>query len=229
MAYEIDREKTNEPSLAKMTQKAIEILGHGDQGFFLMIEGGKIDKACHNNDAATAIREVLMFDEAVGIGLDYARSHKNTLVIWTADHETGGMFIGYYEDIDKTGHNVTRGTLEKLQAVDSSFDVIAKEFGESKSIVQVQNVVKHHYGITVTDKEAWNILQKQCYDVFHDQPTNIIGQVISPHLGIAFGTGQHTATPVMIGATGPYSQLLRGYHDNTYIAEVIIRALKGEI
>ena len=228
MAYEIDRETTEEPSLAEMTRKAIEILSQGEQGFFLMVEGGKIDKACHNSDAAATVREVLMFDEAVGIGMEYANSHQNTLVIWTADHETGGMFMGYYKDPDETEHNVTRETLERLGNVDASFDIISKEFGRKKSIVRVQNVIKQHYGFTVADEEAWLILRQQPFDVFRNQKTNILGQVISLHLGIAFATGEHTATPVMIGGIGPYSQLLRGYHDNTYIATVMIQAFTGE-
>jgi len=135
MAYEIDRETTDEPSLVEMTRKAIEILSQGAQGFFLMVEGGKIDKACHNNDAATVLREPRMFDEAVGGGMEYAKSHENTLVIWTADHETGGMCMGYYKTPDETEYNVTRATLEKLGKIDASFDVVIKEFGKNKYIV----------------------------------------------------------------------------------------------
>lgn len=229
MAYEIDRETTDEPSLVEMTRKAIEVLSQGDQGFFLMIEGGKVDKACHNNDAAATIREILMFDEALGVGMEYARSRKDTLVIWTADHETGGMCMGYYKDPDETEHNVTRAILEKLGEVDVSFDAIVKEFGRSKSIIRVRKVIERHYGVTVTDEEAWLILREQSFDAFHNKPTNILGQVLSPHLRIAFATGEHTATPVMIGAIGPYSQLLGGYQDNTHIAQVMVQAFEGEI
>lgn len=232
MAYEIDRETTDEPSLVEMTQKAIEILRQGEQGFFLMVEGGKIDKACHNNDAAAVLRGTLMFDEAVGVGMEYAKSHENTLVIWTADHETGGMCMGYYKTPDETEHNVTRATLERLGKIDASFDVVVKEFGKNKyivkSIMRVRNVIKRHYGILVTDEEAQLILRGLSFDVFHNKPSNILGQILAIHLGITFATGEHTATPVMIGAFGPYSQLLRGYHDNTHIAEVMSKAFTGE-
>ena len=228
MAYEIDRETTDEPSLVEMTQKTLEILSQAEQGFFLMVEGGKIDKAGHNNDAAAVLRETLMFDEAVGIGMEYAKSQKNTLVIWTADHETGGMGMGYYKTPDETEYNVTRATLERLGKIDASFDVVTKEFGKSKyivkSIMRVRNVIKQHYGVLVTDEEAQLILRGLSFDVFHNKPSNILGQILAPHLGITFATGEHTATPVMVGAIGPYSQLLRGYHDNTYIAEVMAKA-----
>jgi alkaline phosphatase len=79
------------PSLALMTEKAIEILQRDPEGFFLMVEGGQIDWAAHANDAANVIGDVIGFDDAVQVGLDYAAIHPDTLVIVTADHETGGM------------------------------------------------------------------------------------------------------------------------------------------
>jgi len=80
----------------------------------------------------------------------------------------------------------------------------------------------------VTDEEAQLILRGLSFDVFHNKPSNIFAQILAPHLGITFATGEHTATPVMIGAIGPYSQLLRGYYDNTHIAEVMSKAFAGE-
>ncbi len=79
------------PTLTEMTRTAIEILSRNPQGFFLMVEGGQIDKAAHVNDGANVIGDVIGFDEAVQVGLDYAALNPDTLVIVTADHETGGM------------------------------------------------------------------------------------------------------------------------------------------
>lgn len=79
------------PSLAEMTQKAIDILAQDPDGFFLMVEGGQIDWASHANDAANAISDTLSLDEAVAVAQAYASIVTNTLVIVTADHETGGM------------------------------------------------------------------------------------------------------------------------------------------
>jgi alkaline phosphatase len=81
------------PDLATMTQRAIDILSRDPQGFFLMVEGGQIDKAAHANDGENAIGDTLGFDQAVAIGKDFAASAGNTLVIVTADHETGGMAL----------------------------------------------------------------------------------------------------------------------------------------
>jgi len=79
--------------LPDATVAAIDILEHNTKGFFLMVEGSQIDWACHDNNAGQEIKEMLDFDETIGRVLDYAKKTGNTLVIITADHETGGMTI----------------------------------------------------------------------------------------------------------------------------------------
>ena len=82
-------------TLAEYTAKAIELLDN-PTGFFMMVEGGKIDWACHANDAAASIHDTLAFDDAVAEGVKFYEQHPDeTLIIVTGDHETGGMTIGY--------------------------------------------------------------------------------------------------------------------------------------
>lgn len=81
------------PSLAAMSSKAISLLSKNDKGFFLMIEGSQIDWGGHANDSPYVLREVEDFDEAVKVALDFAELNGETLVVLTADHETGGMTI----------------------------------------------------------------------------------------------------------------------------------------
>lgn len=92
--------KEPEPSLALMTRKAIRLLRRanlntidGHYGFLLMIEGSQIDWKCHANDAAGSIRQTLLFDQAVKEATDFAQRDGRTLVLVTADHETGGMTL----------------------------------------------------------------------------------------------------------------------------------------
>ena len=85
--------KPPEPSLAEMTGKAIRLLSRSDKGFFLMVEGSQIDWASHRNDINDAIKQTLLFDEAVKAVLDFALADKRTLVVVTADHETGGLVV----------------------------------------------------------------------------------------------------------------------------------------
>lgn len=86
-----------EPSLAAMTEKAIATLSADEDGFFLLVEGGQIDWKCHDNDVGGTVRQVLDFDSAIGKALDFARKQGDTLVIVTADHDTGGLSIVYPE------------------------------------------------------------------------------------------------------------------------------------
>ncbi len=98
LPYAIDRTEAD-LSLADITRSAISFLTKGRKaekaGFFLMVEGGKIDWACHSNDGATVLREVQDLDDAVKVALEFYDKHPHeTLIVVTADHETGGMALG---------------------------------------------------------------------------------------------------------------------------------------
>jgi alkaline phosphatase len=82
-----------EPTLAEMSQKAIEILSRNSNGFILIIEGSQIDWAGHDNNFESMVREMADFDDAIKIGLEFAQNDTNTLVVVTADHETGGLML----------------------------------------------------------------------------------------------------------------------------------------
>lgn len=94
MAYEIDRQE-GEWALADYVEKGIEVLDN-DNGFFMMVEGGKIDWACHANDAASTITDTVALDDAVEKAVEFYNEHPDeTLIIVTGDHETGGLTIGF--------------------------------------------------------------------------------------------------------------------------------------
>ena len=84
-----------QPSLADMTTKALDILSKDEDGFFLMIEGGQIDWAAHNNDAGDMLHQLLKFDESIQAVYDWVADRNDTLVVITADHETGGFSFSY--------------------------------------------------------------------------------------------------------------------------------------
>lgn len=93
MPYEQDRNFEQTPSLAEMTEKSIDVLSQDSDGFFLMVEGGRIDHAGHDNDKINDALDTIAFDEAVGVAIDYVRSHSNTILMVTADHECGGLTV----------------------------------------------------------------------------------------------------------------------------------------
>ncbi|WP_244156024.1 alkaline phosphatase [Photobacterium angustum] len=122
LPYEIDRKKDlNTPSLAQMTSKAIETLKYDPDGFFMLVEGGRIDHAAHANDVSTVIQDTIAFDQAVKAAVDFYEHHKDeTLIIVAGDHETGGMGLGlgenYFVQLDKL-KGVDESIEDKLQGV----------------------------------------------------------------------------------------------------------------
>ncbi|MDC8760650.1 alkaline phosphatase [Janthinobacterium fluminis] len=106
LEYELDRTATppkgegaNQPSLAEMTVKAMDILAQNDKGYFLMVEGGRIDHALHGTNAKRALSDTIAFDDAIKAALDKARltdpTLANTLIVVTADHDHTLAFNGY--------------------------------------------------------------------------------------------------------------------------------------
>ncbi|MFW9847692.1 MAG: alkaline phosphatase [Candidatus Thorarchaeota archaeon] len=93
MDYEEVRNYSQTPSLAEMTNKTLSILSNDPDGFFLMVEGSRIDHAAHANDPIGVALEMVAFDNAVEVALEYVQSHEHTILIVTADHETGGLAV----------------------------------------------------------------------------------------------------------------------------------------
>ena len=95
MSYDMDRAE-GEWALSDYVQKGIDMLSDAENGFFMMAESGKIDWACHANDAAACVGDVLEMGNAVAVAVDFYNEHpEETLILVTADHETGGLGIGY--------------------------------------------------------------------------------------------------------------------------------------
>jgi alkaline phosphatase len=109
--FEQDGLTTNapEPTLAEMAETAMNLLASDRDGFFLMVEGGQIDWQCHANNADGAIKQAKDFDAAVGKALEFAKNRGDTLVVVTADHETGGLTI-VYPDAGSTAKFATKWT-----------------------------------------------------------------------------------------------------------------------
>ena len=97
--------------LVPATQTAIHLLSQNDKGFFLMIEGSEIDFLAHSNNTTGVVKEMLELDRAIGVALAYASTNKNTLIIVTADHETGGMTLN-------GGNNQTGDVTAKFTSTD---------------------------------------------------------------------------------------------------------------
>ncbi len=153
MPYAIDR-GASDFSLAELTKKAIELLDN-PQGFFIMVEGGKIDWACHANDVRTAIGDVLDFDKAVAEAVAFARNHpEETLIVVISDHGNGGLSLGYA----LTGYDLFLHRLENQKVSYLVFAEKVKVWRETtpKEEQKLENflpVIEEHFGLRVLPKE----------------------------------------------------------------------------
>ncbi|MFC4078186.1 alkaline phosphatase [Salinithrix halophila] len=208
--YELDRATSDEPSVADMTRKALKTLSKDKNGFFLMVEGGRIDHAGHDNYPAANIRDTLAFDKAVRAALNYAKKDPDTLVVVTADHETGGMSMG------------ANGTYvfnkEVIDKVKRSSEFIGKEVDKDRS--KVKEIMAKYAGINDLKPEEEQSIQKA------KDPASAVAKVISDRANVGWTSTAHTAVNVPIFSQGPRADQLSGTIDNTKIAKVISRAMK---
>ncbi|MBZ4649025.1 MAG: Alkaline phosphatase [Desulfomicrobiaceae bacterium] len=147
MPYSIDT-TPEDLTLADLTAKGIEMLDN-PKGFFLMVESGKVDWACHANDAASAIHDMLAFEKAVDKALEFAAKHpKETLIVVTGDHETGGMSIGFAGTKYATYlKNLTQQKVSYV-AFDEIFDAWRKAHPQG-SFEEAAELITAHFGLKV--------------------------------------------------------------------------------
>ncbi|MCI5643432.1 MAG: alkaline phosphatase, partial [Peptoniphilus sp.] len=182
----------NKPSLAEMTDKALEVLSKNDKGFFLMVEGSEIDWAAHSNDPVALVHEIKAFDDAVKVAKDFADTHKDTVIVIAADHGTGGITFGH--------RNITKGydkaPLNEFTNLISSAKIsvtkAAEEVKEDKS--NVKEVMEKNFGIKDLNEEELNLVKNE-KDI-----VSAIGRIISARSHIAWTTGGHVG-----GDVGLYS------------------------
>ncbi|MGQ9472739.1 MAG: alkaline phosphatase [Candidatus Caldatribacteriaceae bacterium] len=179
MPYAIDR-KAEEFSLAELVRKGIELL-ENPQGFFMMVEGGKIDWACHANDLRTAIGDILDFDKAVAEAISFYEKHpEETLIIVTADHGTGGPSLGYAI----TGYNLYLRRIENQKVSYQEFEKKVKEYAqntppEKRSIDDFWPTIAENFGfIRVSAEEKAQLEEKAKSDPLAKEK---LGMVISDY------------------------------------------------
>ena len=135
--WTMNQTDNNTPTLSQMTEKAIDLLDDGENGFFLMVEGAHIDKHSHDNESENMTEAMLEFDKSIKIALDYAKKDGNTLVVVTADHETGAITLN-----DKGDYIFTSGS-------HSEADVPLRVFGSEKLIKKDETINNYEIPIRI--------------------------------------------------------------------------------
>ena len=238
--YAIDR-KEGDLKLSEITKSGIEFLTKGkDKGFFMMIEGGQIDWACHSNDPATVVNEVIDFDEAIKVAYEFYKKHpKQTLIVISADHETGGLGMG-------TGSYTLN--LKALSHQKQSIDQLSKDLAQfrkdKKNNVtwdEMKAFLGEKMGFWKDLKVTW-AQERRLHDEFErsfvqnkiiyaqseysrtEPLADVARGVISEIAHIGWTTGGHTAEYVPVYAVGAGQDLFRGKMNNIEIAKRISKA-----
>ncbi|KAI8372697.1 alkaline-phosphatase-like protein [Radiomyces spectabilis] len=233
MAYEIDRVPSEEPSLKEMTQKALAILKKAsekaDTGFFLMIEGSRIDMAAHTNDPAAHIHDIWEYQQVFKIVREFVEANPNTVVISTSDHETGGFTAGRQVGEDYPEY---KWNPEVIHRVQNSSEQLAQVWADAvQSNIASQDMLRNtiiHAGLGIddpTDEEMqklneWNHHGKSVLDLAY-----LFADMVSRRALIGWTTHGHTAVDVNLYAVGPGTEKLRGSHENTEIGDFIVEYL----
>lgn len=201
---EIDRPQQHpeQPTLAEMTRKAIEILSQDPDGFFLMVEGSQIDWACHANDPAHLLSDMLAYDRAVEAALDFAKQDHRTLVLAFSDHNTGGFSIGNYATSKSYSQMTTETLLEPFRKMKVSSQTLWKMVGADDTPLKIRQVIQEGWGIDIDDADARKILELA--RLYPENPHYGIGEVISAKFTvIGWTTHGHSGGDVPLHAFGP--------------------------
>ena len=211
MSYDLDRDPSLEPSLAEMTTKAIDILSKNQKGFFLMVEGGRIDHALHETTAQKALQDTAAFDEAIKAAIDKMKVSdpdlKNTLIVVTADHDHTLVLNGYAARTGKTT-STNPGVLGLLKSfvnnalsLDSGgnpFTIIGFGNGENRPATRT----------ALTDAQVAD-------KTYHQEAA----------IPMAAGSETHGGTDVFLGAMGLGAENFKGIITNTDVFGLIRKSV----
>lgn len=220
LAYDVDRQitKPNEPTLAEMTDKAIQTLSKDKDGFFLMVEGSKIDWAAHANDPIGMITDFLAFDDAVAEALEFAKKNPNTLVIAVTDHGNSGITMGNQNTnstYDKTPVSAYIEPLKKAKMTVEGALSLLKE--DQSNLLEVAAL----YGLTNPSAEEITMLKES------KNLAATLVQLLSQRANIGFTTGGHTGDDVFLYSYGPSNPT--GLVENTDLANTMAQAMNFDL
>lgn len=235
MAYDLDRDPNQQPSIEEMTRKAIEKLSKDPDGFFLMVEGSKVDWAAHGNDPVGMATDFLAFDRACGAALEFARKNGETAVVILPDHGNSGISLGRrsckgYDKLSK----------DQLFHQFSLYKLTAEGFAKKVNSIpnsEVQQMFSQYAGFELTDEEM-NALNN-CKDyknspipaeqrktddnssMYSGNLTGLMAHIITSRTCFGFTTGGHTGEEVFLAAYHPQGTLPIGMNTNIEINEYL--------
>ena len=231
LMYNLDA--PDSPRIADFTKRAIELLDN-ERGFFIMVEGGKIDWMCHANDAATVMAEVADFDNAVKVALEFARKNpRDTLVVVTGDHETGGLTMGFAG----TAYNSYIDRLNAQKRSREAFNSASKKLAGGGKDIEFEDVIpllSESFGFVFDEDSESPLALSEAErgelekafgrwkkDVSKGALSLAAAKILNNKAGLAWTSDAHTALPVETSAQGAGAEVFSGTIDNTDIAKIL--------
>ncbi len=243
LLYDMDRPDEH-ISLAEFTKKGIELLDN-DKGFFMMVEAGKVDWACHANDVVSATHDMIAFDMAVAEAVAFYNQHPDeTLIVITGDHECGGLTLGFSATAYETAFNIL--SYQKISY--EAFEAKVVDWAEQKNVNfnQALDSLNYYFGLgnsaahsalALTESdiqkleaafsksmngESVNSTDEYVIYGYYDPFTVTATHILNNKAGIDWTSYSHTGVPVPVFAKGQGQYEFSGYYDNTDVALKII-------
>jgi alkaline phosphatase len=248
LPYAIDT-REEDITIAEFTQKAIELLDN-ENGFFMMIEGGKIDWAAHANDAVSMIKDTVAFDESVKAAYGFYEAHpEDTLIVVSGDHECGGLSLGFAGTKYATAFDILGD--QKISFQEFSANVL-KQYREDNAgkaeFASVLPLIEEYFGLKA-EGEGPLVLADYEMDMLeeafiksmagvklqakadfllyggYDPLTMQITHILNQKAGLAWTSYSHTGVPVSTSAVGNGAEAFGGFYDNTDIGKKLMQLI----
>ena len=237
--FDMDRDPAAVPSLAEMTSKALDMLSKNRKGFFLMVEGSKVDWAAHYHDVVGAVTEFLAFDAAVKEAIEFAKKDKNTIVLVLADHGTGGITFGGPKtnlDFDKLPLENLIGPLRNIKLTPEG---LARKINSDKIAPgDIPAFIEQYTGINDLSEDETGLISSSInyfannYEDLADEEKfklplleMVLRTVLTSRTIIDFTTVGHTGEDVFLASYHPKGRIARGLLDGAEINKYILAEL----
>lgn len=232
LPYSKDRESNKEltesiPTLAEMTQRAIDKMKNHPEGFVLQVEAGKVDWAAHGNDIAGLIYDQIALDEALKVAIDFAEKDKNTLVVITTDHGNSNPGIIFGKEANEQ--------FDYIQNFKHSNDWILNGIGKETTIIQTIERIEHANSIVLNSSDAQAILnfytdinlEDGLYNPKH-LPFQLLAEIQKKYISVGWNSMHHTADYSELALFGPGSERLKPFIKNTDLHYLMLQAAEIE-
>ena len=238
MPYALDGNE-GEMRLPEFTRQAIELLDNPN-GFFIMVEGGKIDWACHANDAAATVWDMIEFDDAISVAFEFAEQHPGeVLIVVTGDHETGMLNVSHSSTGAQNYVSLLANQTASFEELIPMSERLVRQRGEEMTFEQFKPFITENTGLVFTEDGRWqagnlNLTRDEMTllendfnrskrgildnESGRDRVVRTMIRLLNNKSGITWGSGGHTAMPVPTAAWGSQAErMIRSVRDNTDI------------